>query len=306
MATTTLTSEEIPPLLKRNHIVSGYRPLNQPSSYYFKSAFCSHNEVINVWTHFVPAVVLILFFLIPELRSDLPRVPVLVLYMGIACLLLGSSSAHLLHSRSPIDHIFWFLIDFSGIALFGVSIGLQRFACNQEMGLLARIAYLPSLLAVVLGLQFLSSCYLFVCRPHWKYRLELRMLTCLFLAIWLYIPLLHRYWVSSESEDEGLALHTKAFLWLLYSGIFMGGHVPERFAPGKFDIFGYGHQLFHLCINMLAWNLCEAADMDCGASDGSINKPINAVILGVFVLSFVYIVFVLKNLMGRAKDLKYD
>jgi len=42
----------------------------------------------------------------------------------------------------------------------------------------------------------------------------------------------------------------------------MSGKVPERFFPGKFDLFGYGHQLFHLCIWMMAWNVCEAAVQD--------------------------------------------
>lgn len=37
------------------------------------------------------------------------------------------------HSRSTHDHIFWFLVDFAGIAIFALCIGLQRFGCQQDM-----------------------------------------------------------------------------------------------------------------------------------------------------------------------------
>ncbi|KHJ77920.1 hypothetical protein OESDEN_22460 [Oesophagostomum dentatum] len=139
-----LSHTEIPQLLKRNHIVKGYRPLYQPVHYYYISAFRTHNELINVWTHFVPAVCLIFFYIIPEIHSPTPRLPVLVLYTGVGVLLLGSTLAHLLHSRSPHDHIFWFLVDFSGIAMFGCSIGLQRFSCSTDLDTFVRLVNLYS------------------------------------------------------------------------------------------------------------------------------------------------------------------
>ena len=37
------------------------------------------------------------------------------------------------HSRSEMDHIFWFLVDFGGIALFGIAIGAQRYSCAERM-----------------------------------------------------------------------------------------------------------------------------------------------------------------------------
>ncbi|EPB76321.1 hypothetical protein ANCCEY_04578 [Ancylostoma ceylanicum] len=103
-----LTHTEIPQLLKRHHIVKGYRPLYQPVHYYYRSAFYSHNELINVWTHLVPAVCLIVYYFIPEIVSPSPRLPVLVLYTGVASLLVGSTLAHLLvsiPSLSPAHRI---------------------------------------------------------------------------------------------------------------------------------------------------------------------------------------------------------
>ncbi|KJH51467.1 hypothetical protein DICVIV_02384 [Dictyocaulus viviparus] len=299
-----LTSAEIPQLLKRNHIIKGYRPLNQPVFYYYKSAFFTHNELINVWTHFVPVVYLSAFYFLPELLSSAPRLPILVLYSGVIMLLLASSFAHLLHSRSLHDHIFWFLIDFSGIALFGCSIGLQRYSCGSEMSLLGHMTYLLSLLFIALVLQFFSSCYLLVCRPKWPWRDKLKMATCFCLAVWVYVPLLDRYLNEHSASDTSLILHTKAFHWLLISGIFMGGHVPERFAPGVFDIFGYGHQIFHLCINMVAWNICDAAHLDCAPIAWS--SPPNLAIIVAFLISAIFIMFTVKKLSKKAETIKYD
>ncbi|KAK5972422.1 hypothetical protein GCK32_016799 [Trichostrongylus colubriformis] len=248
-----LTHSEIPKLLKRTHIVKGYRPLNQPITYYCKSAFCTHNE---------------------------------------------------LHSRSPHDHIFWFLVDFAGIALFGCSIGLQRYSCGSDMSLIGHMAYLPSLMLIVLVLQFLSSCYLFVSQPEWPWRLELRMATCFLLAIWVYVPLVDRYLSENSAADSSLVLHTNAFNWLMVSGVFMGAKVPERFAPGKFDIFGYGHQLFHLCVNMVAWNLCDAAHLDCAPI--AWNSPSNVAISAAFLMSAVFTACTVRTLSKKSLDIKYD
>lgn len=48
---------------------------------------------------------------------------------------------------------------------------------------------------------------------------------------------------KTDPNDDTLDQHSHAFYWLLLSGIFMGAQVPERFAPGLFDIYGYGHQV---------------------------------------------------------------
>ncbi|CAJ0589419.1 unnamed protein product [Cylicocyclus nassatus] len=299
-----LTHTEIPQLLKRHHIVKGYRPLYQPVHYYYISAFRPHNELINIWTHLVPAICLIVFYLIPEVKSPTRRLPVLVLYTGIGVLLFASAMAHLLHSRSTHDHIFWFLIDFTGIALFGCSIGLQRYSCSKDMSMLMTVGYVPGLLLVVLVLQFLSASYMFVCRPDYKWRLEIRMLTCLLLAAWASVPLLSRYMGENVTVDESLYLHTNALNWLLLSGVFMGAKVPERFAPGLFDIFGYGHQLFHLCITMVAWNLCDAAHYDCAPAPWT--SPRNIAISVAFLLSVFFTVGTVKILSKKAQTLKYD
>lgn len=284
-------SHEIPPLMRRAHVIHGYRPTDQPRLYYLKSAFQLHNELVNVWTHAVPFTLQVFFYLLPEVFTH-QRWPVLVLYSGIACLLAASALTHLMvswfgifktldfktpatpdpllkfqHSRSQKDHVFWLLVDFSGIAVFALCVGVQRWSCRVDSGHpLTSTLYLSSLLLVVAA-QYLTTCGLFLFKPYWGARQLIRMGSCLLLAIWLYIPIAERYyhyhWAESVEADATLHLHSQAFLWLLASGVFMGANVPERLWPGRFDLFGYGHQLFHLCIAMVTWALVDAADLDC-------------------------------------------
>ncbi|CAD5224797.1 unnamed protein product [Bursaphelenchus okinawaensis] len=247
---------EIPVLLRRNYIKTGYRPLNKELKYYVKSAFSWHNELVNIWTHALPLIGLYLFYILPELMHDRPRAVVIFAYSGVSSVLFCSALTHLMHSRSPTDHIFWLLVDFSGIAVFSLAIGVQRFLSRPYNSILFTTFYVPTLTGVVL-LQYLTTSGFFVLRPLWKARHSIRILCCGFLNFWIYIPLLDRY-----VAGEDMTMHTKALQWMMLSGVFMGAHFPECCAPGCFDLVGYGHQLFHICITMVTWCLCDSAHMD--------------------------------------------
>ncbi|KHJ86633.1 hypothetical protein OESDEN_13608 [Oesophagostomum dentatum] len=84
----------------------------------------------------------------------------------------------------------------------------------------------------------------------------------------------------------------------------MGAKVPERFAPGLFDILGYGHQLFHLCIIMVAWNLCDAAHYDCAPSSWSSSS--NVAVSIAFIVSALFTTCTVKVLSKKAQDIKYN
>jgi len=33
--------------------------------------------------------------------------------------------------------------------------------------------------------------------------------------------------------------------------------IPERFKPGRFDIWGSSHQIFHICILIASWTIYQ-------------------------------------------------
>ncbi|CAJ0961903.1 unnamed protein product, partial [Mesorhabditis belari] len=241
----------------------GYRPLNRSHLYYCRSAFGVHNEVVNIWTHFVPFLMMLFIYILPELQSTDPRPTLLLLYFGIATLVGCSTVAHTMHSRSYLDHFFWWCIDFSGIAIWSMSAGITRWQLEDHRGEFFDWVF-PVLLVVLVGIQFISTSFLFVAFPHWKYRQLTRMLTCLVVAIYVHLPgALQLFkalfeWTFTPREW----LQWQAIIWLAASGVFMGAGVPERWFPGRFDLLGYGHQLFHVCINLVNWNLIEEARVE--------------------------------------------
>jgi hypothetical protein len=146
-----------------------------------------------------------------------------------------------MHSRSQLDHVFWLLIDFSGIALFSLSVGTTRFICRPDNSVIFTSFYVPTLCAVIL-IQNLTTSGLFVIYPFWKIRHQLRIFTCGMVAFWIYIPLYDRY-LNPVDSDISIVIHNRGFQWLLLSGIFMASNFPECCFPGRFDLVGYGHQV---------------------------------------------------------------
>uniref|UniRef100_A0A914EPL3 Uncharacterized protein n=1 Tax=Acrobeloides nanus TaxID=290746 RepID=A0A914EPL3_9BILA len=284
-----LQSSDVPQILRRNYISSGYRPLNRSIHYYLLSAFRLHNELVNVWSHGLPLFILLLYYIYPEVKES-QRIQLLVLYFGIGCLLAASALTHLLHSRSPCDHIFWLIIDFSGIAIFSFCTGLQRHVC-QGSSTKFSVYYLATLTLVV-GLQYLTTCLLYIHRPFWKKRHLIRFLTCTLSTIWINIPLFERYF-DQNSDDLGIHYHIRAVQWLILSSIFMGASFPECMAKGVFDFFCYGHQLFHLCILAVIWNIIQGAQYDCLEREFSTeqNQLILHSLIGMLIFVFVTVIF---------------
>lgn len=51
-------------------------------------------------------------------------------------------------------------------------------------------------------------------------------------------------------------------LLFLLSAFFFSCPVPERFSPGRFDIVGHGHQLFHIVLSLCTLAQQEALFQD--------------------------------------------
>ena len=59
-------------------------------------------------------------------------------------------------------------------------------------------------------------------------------------------PMMYKAVVSPSSEI--ITYVVTAFLALIIGLLIYVASVPERFAPGVFDLFGYSHHLMHICL----------------------------------------------------------
>ncbi|KAJ8545977.1 hypothetical protein K7X08_018560 [Anisodus acutangulus] len=182
----------------------------------------------------------------PLLVRPITRWPFYAFLGGAMFCLLASSTCHLLSCHSERVSYIMLRLDYAGIAAListsfyppvYYSFMCYPFFCNLYLGFIILLGFgtiLASLLPVFQTPEYRS------------------IRASLFFGMGLSgaVPILHKlvlFWHQPE------ALHTTGYELLM--GIFYGigalvyaMRVPERWMPGKFDIVGHSHQLFHLLV----------------------------------------------------------
>ncbi|TNM93412.1 hypothetical protein fugu_001588 [Takifugu bimaculatus] len=142
-----LKHTDVPPRVIENFILSGYRFPNYSLKDCFLSAFRPTNETGNFWTHFVPVFIFSYHFVevfgwegAPP--SDAPFFyPLWTYFIGVFCLLMGSSMAHLLNSMSLVVREVCFFVDYGTISAYTVGSSLAYFYyIHPRAGLLDTVA----------------------------------------------------------------------------------------------------------------------------------------------------------------------
>lgn len=184
--------------------------------------------------------------LAPLLVRPITRWPFYAFLGGAMFCLLASSTCHLLSCHSERLSYIMLRLDYAGIAAListsfyppvYYSFMCYPFFCNLYLGFIT-----------VLGIGTILGSLLPVFQTP-EYR---TIRASLFFGMGLSgaVPILHKlvlFWHQPE------AFHTTGYELLM--GIFYGigalvyaMRIPERWMPGKFDIAGHSHQLFHVLV----------------------------------------------------------
>nr|XP_020838819.1 membrane progestin receptor alpha isoform X2 [Phascolarctos cinereus] len=265
----TVGRAEVPRLFWKPYIYSGYRPLHRTWRFYFLSLFQKHNEAVNVWTHLVAALVLLLrlayFAGTVDFVGDPHAQPLFLIVLASITYLLFSALAHLLQAKSEFWHYSFFFLDYVGVAVYQFGSALAHFYYAIEPAWHARVAaiFLPAA-AFLAWLSCAGSCYT-------KYRQLPGLLGRLCqevpsgLAYALDIsPVVHRIYVAQAlgQEDPAVLYHKCQVAFFLLAAAFFSACSPERWFPGKCHIFGQGHQLFHVFLVLCTLAQLEAVALD--------------------------------------------
>ncbi|XP_062216321.1 heptahelical transmembrane protein ADIPOR3 isoform X2 [Phragmites australis] len=182
----------------------------------------------------------------PQLVRPIARWPFFAFLGGAMFCLLASSTCHLLSCHSRRLAYIMLRLDYAGIAALIAtsfyppvyySFMCYPFFCNLYLSFIT-----------ILGVATIAFSLLPVFQnPEFR-----TIRACLFFGMGAsgVIPVLHKlvlFWHQPE------ALHTTGYEVLM--GLFYGlgalvyaTRVPERWMPGKFDIAGHSHQLFHVLV----------------------------------------------------------
>lgn len=286
-----LRHTDVPPRVIENFILTGYRFPNYSLRDCLLSAFRPTNETGNFWTHFLPVFVFFYYFVEvfewdgAPLGDDPFFYPMWTYFIGVFCLLMASSLAHLLNSMSIVVREVCFFVDYGTISAYTVGSSMayyyyihpraglvetqgqngSQMDLNQDRSSYATLDfniffdtyYIPS--ACVIAIICVLSC----CntRQKWRhYRYVIRTLVFLLPFFISSTPIFYRLLTrspyldkpSSFASSNSMAIYFyRHCFWLLLSAAFNISKVPERFAPGRFDIWGHSHQWFH-CFTFLS------------------------------------------------------
>uniref|UniRef100_A0A452HNA9 Uncharacterized protein n=1 Tax=Gopherus agassizii TaxID=38772 RepID=A0A452HNA9_9SAUR len=267
----TVSTSDVPKVFWKPYIHTGYRPLNQTWKYYFLTLFQQHNEAVNVWTHLVAALILLLRFRrlsqTVDFVSDPHAHPLFIIVIASITYLTFSTLAHLLQAKSEFWHYSFFFMDYVGVAIYQYSSALVHYYYAIEPDWHAKIMgfYMPG--AVLLAwLSCAGSCY-----AKYRYHQLPRHLSRLCqemplgLAYALDIsPVIHRLCTAQPSEqaDPALLYHKCQVLFFLISAFFFSYPYPEKWFPGKCHFFGQGHQIFHVFLVLCTLAQVQAVALD--------------------------------------------
>jgi len=241
----------LPQFLQDNDFLKkGHRPPLPSFRECFASIFRIHTETGNIWTHLLGVVAFIglsLYFITrPSYEIDHQEKAVFMAFFAGAIVCLGLSFTYhtvCCHQNRFIGKLFA-KFDYCGIAFLTVGSFVPwlyySFYCNY----LTKVVYMSvvivlGILAVVVSLwdKFGTPRY----RPY-------RALVFIVFGLSGIAPATH-YAVENGLERS---VSEASLGWLIFMGalyitgaLFYAFRIPERFFPGKVDIWFHSHQIFH-------------------------------------------------------------
>ena len=265
-----LPREQVPSIMWEPGILHGYRSSNQPWNYYFKSLFWIHNETINVWSHLVaPYIVLALVYILSKdinFFTDKSSHGLLLFTVASLIVYVCSTFAHLLHSKSVLFHYIMYSLDYIGISVYIYGFGIMVFYSSGNALFYRTMGSFYPLLLGILGCN-ITLCNVLSMRYSHKLILRkvLQLSSCILPLTLCQITLLFRlYTCFRDSNCFDNPNHFQIYPACLaqINGILFALHQPEKMFPGKFDIWGHGHQWFHLTCIIASMSKLYACHID--------------------------------------------
>lgn len=256
-----LDVEDVPEYQRGDYILSGYRPLALSPWAIYKTAFTLHNETVNMWTHGLAGIyslTLGIRFAMEIMEDCEPRllrqsVLLLVVIAATTFLFFASFTYHLCKCGTEGVCSCACKWDQSGIVVLmganwvaGTEAGFRCFPalCNFY---LVYAAVVMSLIAAALV------------RPSFVSNLNRHWIICCWLGL---VPVVHTMILPAPAgadapkvaKEGGASFFVMAACYTAGAWFYMSKY-PERRWPGRFDLFGHSHQIWHIfCVGgALSW-----------------------------------------------------
>merc|ERR1711892_255943 len=257
-----LSYSALPAWLRENkYILTGYRQEMGDFSKCFQSVFGLHNETVNIWTHLVGFLVFgiltILFYVRPFCElchrniEGREKIIFLLFFMGATTCLFMSPPSHTVSCHSQPVNRYFKKLDYTGI----VCLIVGSFVPFLYYGFYCQPLIKQLYLVVIIVLGLCTMCVIMMDRfgrPEYK---KARALLFVLLGGFGFIPGYHCIALNGwENAVENLHIDGLLVKGLTYifGAILYGLRIPERFCPGRCDIWFQSHQIFHILVVVAA------------------------------------------------------
>lgn len=304
-----LSYDEIPPWYQDNDCIRhGYRPVTNRTKTCFESWTYLHNETANIYSHLLPSLLAIASqgfihkaFPLYHPQATMSDYKIVAFHLCSASICFGFSALyHTLMNRSARCSTLWARIDYIGIIVLilgdfvsGIYVGfycepilqktywtMVRTHCSSQNLSLPPVApeediqpnHLHTNLYQITTLTALTASIVVhpshQSRQYRLFRLSVFILT----GLSALAPIIHATRIFPReqlSKQSGLPYYFAEGGIILVGVLIYGTRFPEKLYPGRFDMRGSSHQMFHVLVvlgtgvhlrgvfNALEWNYYE-------------------------------------------------
>ena len=247
---------EIPEWYQDNDVIRhGYRPASNSLFQSVLSIGYIHNESGSIYSHLFPAIFAVYceYLLLQYFRDFYPDATDTELrifssyFIGAAICFTLSATYHTLLNHSEFVANMSLRCDYIGI----LTLTLGKFITGVYMCFYCEETWQKVYWTMIVTLGTATATILVSpVLQHRRYR-TLRALAFVFTALSGFAPLFHGLWmfgVDSMMVQSGMPYYLLEGLLLAIGAAFYVMRVPESISPGKFDIWGCSHQIFHVLV----------------------------------------------------------
>lgn len=260
----TLKADQVPDQYRLPYILTGYRQPNSSFLYCIASAFRLNNETLNIWTHFVPILAVLVYSwrtfpspLWPLSAIEPFYYPLISEEISIITYHICSTVAHTFNCMSPrIRHI-CFYIDYAAICTYGIGACCST-ACYYSWPVQSEHFLFKVQLNYFRGCFLLCIMVMYIMctsRHKWvKLKYIVRTLACMSMIFYTNSLIFYHLW-KYLAGTGGDHTHSVSYVFVgccagSLAAILNPCRVPERFYPSTFDTIGYSHQMVHILLTV--------------------------------------------------------
>lgn len=295
----TLEVQNVPVSHREHFIISGYRPVPTTLKRALWSAFEPHNELLNFWTHFIPGVFMAFKFLNFITTSEEEKTPMALFQFTIMALFMTSSFAHLLNCMSFRARHVCFACDYSSIVYYTIAGSMLQGACIFPDSFWADSLVGPTTyigLSIIVGFFTVwVSC--FTRLPQIRNKYLYRTLCFVLPFVTVQYPIFKFMASKNVSYQSVLLFKLHCFANFIGAFCFNVTKVPERLAPGIFDLIGHSHHFMHIGTTVGVYAHYYLVEIEFQKYSKSRYSPLH--ILSIFFIVTVIFILYLRRFSRR-------